>query len=167
MKRVTNWPQAWLGLAMNWSFMPSYVSITNEVDVPLFFVMMVGFVWYVTFAIHRQSYSLTLGFSWTIHYDTIYACQDRKDDIKAGVKSTAVLFGDYVKPILSVFSSVVVAALAFAGYRVGLGYGYWSISVVFTAAHFAWQLITVDLDNGPDCWSKFAANVSRLLCDVP
>lgn len=97
-------------------------------------------------------------YSWTLVYDTIYACQDRKDDKKAGVKSTALLFGDWIKQILAVFATIVVAAFAFAGVRLHMTWPYWAVSVGFTAVHFAWQLIAVDLDNGLDCWSTFKSN---------
>ncbi|OBZ76354.1 4-hydroxybenzoate polyprenyltransferase, mitochondrial [Grifola frondosa] len=74
-KRWTNWPQAWLGVAMTWGLPVAWISVNGVMDWPLISTLFLG------------------GICWTIHYDTIYACQDLRDDIKAGVRSTAVLFG--------------------------------------------------------------------------
>jgi 4-hydroxybenzoate polyprenyltransferase len=98
--------------------------------------------------------------SWALVYDTIYACPDRKDDKKAGVMSAAVLLGDYVKPALAGFAGIVVSALAWTGFNFRLGWPYWLITVGFTAAHFTWQVVTVDLDDPRDCWAKFQSNGS-------
>ena len=93
--------------------------------------------------------------SWTILYDTIYACQDRKDDVQAGVKSTALLFGDWVKQILAMFAVAFVATLAYAGYQTNQSWIYFTISVGGCAAHLFWQLVTLDPDVPEDCWAKF------------
>ncbi|KAG6829030.1 hypothetical protein H0H87_012835, partial [Tephrocybe sp. NHM501043] len=92
---------------------------------------------------------------WTIVYDTIYACQDRIDDIKAGNHSTAVLFGDQVKPILSIFAALFVAAFAVAGALNGHSYLYYTITVAGSALHLMWQLVTLRPDVPTDCWQKF------------
>ena len=78
MKRITFWPQAWLGLTFNWAVLVAYTAKTGTLGQPLFFLY-VGLVF------------------WTIGYDTIYACQDIEDDAMIGVKSTARLFGDKTK----------------------------------------------------------------------
>ena len=64
------------------------------------------------------------GWSWTMIYDTIYAHQDREDDIVVGVKSTAVLFGDNTKPWLAGFATLMGGGLAAVGYNGDLGLGY-------------------------------------------
>jgi 4-hydroxybenzoate polyprenyltransferase len=91
-------------------------------------------------------------------YDTIYACQDRKDDKNAGVKSTALLFGEWIKPILAGFASMVVGGFVWAGIHLELTWPYWVISVAGSAAHFAWQLIATDLNKGEECWKTFKSN---------
>ncbi|PCH39563.1 4-hydroxybenzoate polyprenyl transferase [Wolfiporia cocos MD-104 SS10] len=141
MKRITWWPQAWLGLAMNWGLPTAWlIAAPQDVrSVPM---------WTLTFGT----------FCWTIVYDTIYACQDRKDDVKAGVKSTAVLFGNFVKPILSLFAAAFVGTLAYAGYVTQQGWIYYAVSVGGCAAHLLWQFVTVDLDVPEQCWRKFQAN---------
>jgi len=57
------------------------------------------------------------GIAWTLHYDTIYAHQDKKDDIRVGVKSTALTFGERTKKYLIAFSTFFISAAALAGYN--------------------------------------------------
>jgi 4-hydroxybenzoate polyprenyltransferase len=93
--------------------------------------------------------------SWTIVYDTIYGCQDREDDKKAGLKSTAVLFGSHVRQTLSFFATLFVACLIIAGVANDHGAWYFSISVGGAALHLTWQLYTVNFESKKDCWKKF------------
>jgi 4-hydroxybenzoate polyprenyltransferase len=74
------------------------------------------------------------------------------------VKSTALLFGDHIKQVLAIFAVVVIGGFVWIGVQLDLSWPYWVITVGFAALHFAWQLITVDLDHGLDCWSKFKSN---------
>ncbi|KAF5382003.1 hypothetical protein D9615_004344 [Tricholomella constricta] len=141
MKRITWWPQAWLGLAMNWT-LPTAWLIASPNDYKS------SPMWVLTFG--------TL--CWTIFYDTIYACQDRKDDMKAGVKSTALLFGSYVKEILSVFGAMFVITLAYAGQAVQLGPEFFVISVGGCTVHLIWQLVTLDVEIPKNCGRRFVAN---------
>ncbi|KAI1796648.1 UbiA prenyltransferase [Ganoderma leucocontextum] len=140
MKRLTHWPQAVLGMAMTWGLPTTWVAIRGYTDMDALIVLYLG------------------GICWSIYYDTIYACQDRRDDIKAGVKSTAVLFGDYVRPILSIFAALFVASLVYAGMVTEAGPLYYVITVGGAAACFAWQMLTIDFDNGAQCWASFKAN---------
>ncbi len=78
MKRITWWPQLWLGLTFNWAVLVAYAAKTGTVSLPLF-ILYGGLMF------------------WTIGYDTIYACQDIEDDALIGVKSTARRFGKHVK----------------------------------------------------------------------
>ena len=78
MKRITWWPQIWLGLTFNWAVLVAYSAKTLTLNLPVIL------------------FYLALVF-WTIGYDTIYACQDLEDDIKVGIKSTARKFGKKVK----------------------------------------------------------------------
>ena len=74
MKRITYWPQAFLGLTFNWGVLLGYATITDALD-PAVLVLYAG------------------AFFWTLGYDTIYAHQDKEDDAMVGVKSTALKFG--------------------------------------------------------------------------
>lgn len=75
--------------------------------------------------------------------------------MKAGVKSTALLFGSYVKHILAVFGTIFVITLAYAGYAMHLGIEFFVISVGGCAVHLAWQLRTLDVEDPKDCGKKF------------
>lgn len=88
-------------------------------------------------------------------YDTIYACQDKKDDVKMGVRSTALLFGSWIRPLLIACAIGFVAMLAFAGAFNGQSLPYFIISVGGTALHLVWQFATVDLEEPESCWSEF------------
>jgi len=94
MKRITYWPQLVLGFAFNWGVLLGWSAIAG------------CSAWDITLPI----YAGTVG--WTIFYDTIYAHQDRRDDVKAGVKSTALLFRGRTRPILALFGAGFVAAFA-------------------------------------------------------
>lgn len=138
MKRWTYWPQAWLGLAMNVGFPVAWVAVTGSIDWKFITVFWGGLV------------------CWTIVYDTIYGCQDIKDDVKAGVKSTALLFGRNIRPILSLFAAAFIALLFYSGILNGQGPAYYLLTVLGAAINLAWQLSTVDFDDPADCWDKFS-----------
>lgn len=107
-------------------------------------------------------WAVTLGtICWTILYDTIYALQDKRDDAQAGVKSTALLFGSYVRPILLLFGTAFVASLAYAGVATGQNELYFGVTVGGAAAHIAWQLMTLDVESPSDCFNKFVVGRSR------
>ena len=86
--------------------------------------------------------------------DTIYACQDIKDDIRAGVRSTAILFGRWIRPLLVCCGVTFVAMLALVGYLNNQGQMYLVISVGGTAVHLIWQYNTVNLEVPKSCWRK-------------
>ncbi|EJU00432.1 UbiA prenyltransferase [Dacryopinax primogenitus] len=139
LKRVTYRPQAWLGLAMNWGWVVAWVSIADKSDWLLVGIMLAGAA------------------AWTIVYDTIYALQDKKDDLIANVKSTALLFDSYVKPVLSIFSVFFVSCLLRVGVRHAQGLPYFC-AVGGVGVHLAWQLWTLDDESEGDCAAKFRAN---------
>ncbi|KAF8955133.1 UbiA prenyltransferase family [Flammula alnicola] len=140
MKRLTYWPQAWLGLTMNWGYIVVWVLRVRDDDYNIPAVFFTGTI------------------CWTIVYDTIYGCQDKVDDVKAGIKSTSLLFGSYVRPILAVFAAGLIAAIAGAGYLNNQGFPYYVVSVGGTTLHLMWQLITLREDEPEDCWKKFQSN---------
>ncbi|KAI0298354.1 4-hydroxybenzoate polyprenyl transferase [Multifurca ochricompacta] len=140
MKRITYWPQAWLGIAMNFGLVVAWVAITNEVDLQLLTLLMVG------------------SWGWTMHYDTIYACQDRKDDVKVGVKSTAVMLGDFVRPFTFSCAVLFVSTLAYAGILNEQTPYFFYISIGGTSLHLIWQYVTVDLNSPDSCGLNFIRN---------
>ncbi|KAF8240074.1 UbiA prenyltransferase [Tricholoma matsutake] len=141
LKRITHWPQAWLGFAMNFGVITSWVSIIGSLhNIPLLYAAMAG-CW-----------------CWTMLYDTIYACQDMNDDVKVGVRSTAILFGSWIRPLLMTCGFTFVAMLAVAGYLNGQSNVYFILTVGGTAAHVVWQFMTVDLEAPHSCWRNFNRN---------
>lgn len=84
--------------------------------------------------------------------------QDKVDDIDAGVKSTALLFGASTRPILAAFSTSFVGLLTLSGYLNSQGPAFYLISVGGAAAHLAWQLRTADLETRESCWKVFKSN---------
>ncbi|MFM2588293.1 4-hydroxybenzoate octaprenyltransferase [Vibrio sp. TBV020] len=123
MKRFTHLPQLFLGLAFSWSIPMAWAAQSGEVP------MMVWFI----FAINAL---------WTIAYDTQYAMVDRDDDLKIGIKSTAILFGRFDKMVIGVLQLVTLAMLMFVGtwYQLGASY-YWSLLMVGALFVFQQHLI--------------------------
>jgi 4-hydroxybenzoate polyprenyltransferase len=138
MKRVTYWPQAVLGLTFNWGALMGWTAVTGAIGVPAV-ALYVG------------------GLAWTLHYDTIYAHQDKEDDALVGVKSTALKLGAQTKPWLGGFSIATVILFAIAMATAGLGWPA-MLAVAVVALHLTWQILTVDLDDPADCLAKFRSN---------
>jgi 4-hydroxybenzoate polyprenyltransferase len=138
MKRVTWWPQVFLGLAFNWGALLGYAAVRGAVEWPSL-LLYVG------------------GIAWTLGYDTIYAHQDKEDDARIGVKSTARLFGDASKPWLLGFYMTAIILWASAGWAAGLG-GIYAAALALTALHCVWQVRTVDIDDPDSCLRIFNAN---------
>ncbi|KAH7414914.1 hypothetical protein KP509_14G017600 [Ceratopteris richardii] len=139
LKRWTYWPQAFLGLTFNWGALLGWAAVKGSIDVPV-----VGPLYLA-------------GICWTLVYDTIYAHQDKCDDLKVGVKSTALYFGEKTKIWLSGFGTITLCSLLLAGYNSELGWPFYA-SLVGAATQLCWQIATVDLQNRADCNSKFVSN---------
>jgi len=144
MKRITHWPQAWLGLAVNVGFVSSWLSV-NNVDLygSQFYtnVYMMGALW-----------------CWTMVYDTIYGCQDRKDDVKVGIHSTAVLFGNAVVPVTICFGLIMLGLLYASGVSNSHGPPYFVICIGGTSIFLLWKFMSLDVDSGLSCSSFFIQN---------
>ena len=138
MKRITYWPQFVLGLAFNWGALLGWAAVTGSLGwVPI--LVYLG------------------GIAWTLGYDTIYAHQDKEDDILVGVKSTALKLGAETRPWLAGFYAVAIAFFAAAGIVDGLGWPFF-VALAVGAAQLAWQVADVDLDDAADCLVKFKSN---------
>jgi 4-hydroxybenzoate polyprenyltransferase len=102
MKRITWWPQAWLGLTFNWGALLGYAAATGTLELPAY-LLYAG------------------GFFWTLGYDTIYAIQDLEDDALAGVKSSARRLGDKAPRAIGMFYAAAVVLAVMAALQGGLG----------------------------------------------
>ena len=90
-------------------------------------------------------------------YDTIYAHQDKADDILIGVKSTALRFGDNTKYWLSGFTTTMISAMGVVGYTSEQTWPFY-LMLAGTTAQLGWQVATTKINNGEDCWRKFRSN---------
>ena len=142
MKRITYWPQLFLGLTFNWGALLGNCAILGYLDLPLAIPLYLS------------------GIFWTLCYDTIYALQDKTDDLKAGIKSTAIRVGDDAKYWLSTFAMISTLNLSIAGYVANQGPLFYSISVLGAAAHYVWQIKTLDLNSPIDAAKKFKSNIT-------
>ena len=138
MKRVTHWPQIFLGLAFSWGALMGWPAAFGRLDWPAL-VLYLGAI------------------SWVIGYDTIYAHQDREDDLLVGVKSTALLFGENTKPMLAGFYAVAVVLIGAAGLLAGGG-PVFLIGMLAFAAHLAWQVARLDINDPAHCLKVFKSN---------
>jgi 4-hydroxybenzoate polyprenyltransferase len=138
MKRITWWPQAFLGLTFNWGALMGYAAVTDTLAWPPALLYMAGFFW-------------------TLFYDTIYAHQDKDDDALIGVKSSARRLGDKTRPALYLFAGLTVLLLMACVTAAGLGWPA-KLGVIGVALHLAWQAMETDFDNVKDCDAKFKSN---------
>ncbi|KAK3328244.1 UbiA prenyltransferase family-domain-containing protein [Cercophora scortea] len=93
---------------------------------------------------------------WVVIFDTIYAHQDLADDLRVGVKSTAVLFGSWAREILWVLGAGMVAALAASGYYGRMGLAYYALTVGGCAVSMGAMVAKVDLKDPASCWTWFS-----------
>ncbi len=137
-KRVTYWPQFVLGLAFNWGALLGWAAVRGEIGLAPLLLYVAGIFW-------------------TLGYDTIYAHQDRRDDVTAGVKSTARRLGLGSKPWLFAFYLIAAALFAATGHVAGLGWIFFA-GLALATMQLVWQVADVDLDAPKDCLAKFRSN---------
>jgi 4-hydroxybenzoate polyprenyltransferase len=138
MKRITYWPQAFLGLTFNWGALLGWAAATGSLAWPAF-LLYAG------------------GIAWTLFYDTIYAHQDKEDDALIGVKSTALKLGAATRPWLVLFAAVALAFWTAAFIAAGLGWAAY-LGLAAAAALLARQIIATNFDNPADCLAQFKAH---------
>ena len=138
MKRITWWPQITLGLAFSWGALMGWAAYFGRLDAPAL-LLYAGSI------------------AWVIGYDTIYAHQDREDDALIGVKSTARLFGERTRPMLAVCYLVAVVLIGAAFVTAGVGIIAFVALAAF-AAHLAWQVFRLDVNDPALCLALFKSN---------
>lgn len=137
-KRVTDWPQAVLGLTFNWGGLLGWAAVHGSLAWPPV-VLYLG------------------GLLWTLGYDTIYAHQDKEDDAIVGVRSTALRLGSATKPWLWGFYGGALALFVLAGALAGLGWPFY-LGAALVGGHFAHQIVRLDLDDPRQCLAAFKSN---------
>ncbi|XP_050293983.1 4-hydroxybenzoate polyprenyltransferase, mitochondrial [Anthonomus grandis grandis] len=139
MKRITYWPQLVLGFTFNWGTLLGYSAVKGFVDpavcVPLYLA----------------------GVCWTIVYDTIYAHQDRLDDLRIGIKSTAIRFNEDTKIWLTGFTLVMSSLLVISGLMNSQTWPFYC-AVGLVSCHLLRQIFTLNINNALDCSQKFISN---------
>ncbi len=139
MKRITWWPQAWLGLTFNWGALVGFASIAGEINLSALLLYAAGIFW-------------------TLGYDSIYAFQDIEDDAFVGVKSSARALGfEKAKRGVGVFYGLCVLLLA-AALIFASGYFWLGGLALPVAGHFYMQVKKLKAENGEVCLALFRSN---------
>ena len=138
MKRYTYYPQVVLGTAFSWGMPMAFTAETGSVPMA---------AWLLLFA----------NVIWTVAYDTYYAMADREDDLKIGVKSTAILFGDADRVIILSLQGLALLCLLLAGARFELGV-YFYLGLLVAAACFAWEFHITRKREPMVCFQAFLHN---------
>lgn len=138
MKRITWWPQLFLGLAFSWGALIGWASQMGSLALPPV-LLYVGTI------------------LWTIGYDTIYALQDIEDDAVIGVKSTARLFGRRARLIVALFYAATVALWVAAALLAGAGWLFLAAMLVVVGM-FGWQIRTLQPNDPANALARFRSN---------
>jgi len=136
MKRITYWPQLVLGMTFNWGALLGWSAVSGAVE------------WSVCVPLYLGS------ICWTLVYDTIYAHQDKTDDVRAGIRSTALLFSGRTLPILGGFSGSALGLISYAGYLNGQGIPFY-LGIGASAVELARILSGTNFDDRSSCWNGF------------
>ena len=139
MKRITWWPQVFLGITFNWGALLGWMSVSNNFSsvYPLFLYIACIF--------------------WTIGYDTIYAHQDKDDDLLLNLKSSAIKLGENTKYAILIFYSIffIIFAIILLNLSNSLII---HIAILSLLVHLVSQIIYLDIDNGERCLKIFKSN---------
>jgi 4-hydroxybenzoate polyprenyltransferase len=138
MKRITGFPQAWLGLVFTWGAPVGWIALRSDrLD--------------VLAALYAGS------ILWCVGYDTIYACQDREDDALVGIGSSALTLGEHIKPAVAGFYAGAVTLWALA---VWLLRPDWIalLALAPAALHLGWQALTLEPDDADNALARFRSN---------
>ena len=139
MKRITYWPQLFLGITFNYGLILAWISISNQISlIPIIFYFGAIF--------------------WTLGYDTIYGFQDIKDDEIIGVKSTSIKFKKSPKKFLFICYLIFLISLIFVGILKDFKIFYFMFLVFTVFQLLIFQVKKLDIRNTTDCLNKFKSN---------
>lgn len=139
MKRYTYYPQVVLGAAFSWGMPMAFSAVTGQLPPPEAWLLYIA------------------NLLWTVAYDTYYAMTDREDDLKIGVKSTAILFGEADRLIILALQGLALLCLAMAGVRFSLGI-WFLLGLLGAAACFAWEFWSTRGREPQACFAAFLHN---------
>lgn len=138
MKRITYWPQIFLGITFNIGILMGWLCLQPTLSA-------VPFIFYAGALL------------WTLGYDTIYAFQDREDDLIAGIRSSALKVSAAPKPFLGLVYGMTIILWAIGGMMAELGWIY-GLFLTVISMHMAWQVFSLCEDDGNNCYQRFASN---------
>lgn len=138
MKRFTHLPQVVLGAAFSWGIPMAFAAQLDELPASLWLLYLANLMW-------------------TVAYDTQYAMVDREHDLGVGIKSTAILFGQYDRLAVGVLQLATLVALGVAGQQFALGAAYF-LALFATAAMFTWQQYLIRNREPAACFQAFLHN---------
>ena len=139
MKRITYWPQLFLGVTFNYGLVLAWISVSNDLS-------LVSIAFYVG------------AIFWTLGYDTIYGFQDIKDDEIIGVKSTSIKFKNDPKKFLLFCYLIFIISLIFVGIKMNFKFYYFIFLTLPAIQLFIFQIKRLDTSNTFDCLNKFKSN---------
>jgi len=135
MKRHTYLPQVFLGMAFSWAIPMAFAAEANQLTAVCWLIFVAKV-------------------SWTVGYDTIYAMVDRDDDLKIGVKSTAILFADMDVTIIAILYGLAHLCLLSVGNQLELHWSYFA-AWLLAAGYMAWQIFSIRSRDRADCFRQF------------
>jgi 4-hydroxybenzoate polyprenyltransferase len=138
MKRYTHMPQVVLGIAFSFGILMAFTAATGELPAQVWLLFIANCLW-------------------TVAYDTEYAMVDREYDLKIGVKSTAILFGDADRVIIGALQGMFILAMALAGAQFELGWAYF-IGLVVASGLLGYQQKLLVERKEEDCFKAFLNN---------
>lgn len=138
MKRFTHLPQLVLGVAFAWPIPMVFAAVTNSMPWHAWLLFIIGFIW-------------------PIAYDTYYAMADREDDLKIGVKSTAILFAEYDRLVIAALQTMMLGLLVILGLMLQVGFVYF-ISLCVAAGLFIQQYTSTQQRDPAKCFRAFLNN---------
>lgn len=138
MKRYTHWPQAYLGIAFGWAVPMAFAAQTETIP-------LVAWLLYLAVML------------WALVYDTMYAMVDKEDDLKIGVKSTAILFGDKDREIMGALQVIILGLLITVGRMQELGWFYYA-GVMVAGGLFVYQQVLIFHREKQNCFKAFLSS---------
>ncbi len=139
MKRITYWPQLFLGITFNYGLILAWISISNQISV-IIIIFYLGAIF------------------WTLGYDTIYGFQDIKDDEIIGVKSTSIKFKNDPKKFLLICYTIFIISLLFVGVLMNFKIYYFVTLILPILQMIYFQIKTLNISSTSDCLNKFKSN---------